>query len=116
MGDIGQVVTEKLDEFFPKLMDISFTRHLEEQFDKIEEQHLDWLSVLNEFYVPFKKNLDKAAKEMEHAKAETKPSEYICPECSKPMVYRFGKTADSLVAPTIQPVNTLVPVIKRVKW
>ena len=89
--DIGQVVTEKLNEFFPKLMDMSFTRHMEEQFDKIEEQHLDWLSVLNEFYAPFKENLEKATKDMEHAKAETKPSEYVCPECKKPMVYRFGR-------------------------
>ena len=89
--DIGQVVTEKLDDFFPKLMDISFTRHMEEQLDKIEEQHLDWLSVLNEFYGPFRENLEKATEKMKHAKAETKPSEYTCPECNKPMVYRFGK-------------------------
>jgi DNA topoisomerase-1 len=89
--DIGEVVTEKLDEFFPKIMDMAFTRYMEEQLDKIEEQHLDWLSVLNEFYAPFSKDLKKAVKEMEHAKAEIKPSEYTCPKCSKPLVYRFGK-------------------------
>ena len=89
--DIGEVVTEKLDEFFPKIMDMAFTRHMEEQLDKIEEQHLDWLSVLNEFYGPFKQNLEKAAEEMQHAKAETKPSEYSCPKCGKELVYRFGK-------------------------
>ena len=60
--DIGEVVTEKLDEFFPKIMDMAFTRYMEEQLDKIEEQHLDWLSVLNEFYGPFSKDLKKAAK------------------------------------------------------
>ncbi len=89
--DIGEVVTEKLDEFFPKVMDMKFTKHMEEQLDKIEEQHLDWVQVLNEFYEPFKQNLEKATEEMKHAKAETKPSEYQCPKCDKPMVYRFGK-------------------------
>lgn len=89
--DIGEVVTEKLDEFFPKIMDMAFTRYMEEQLDKIEEQHLDWVTVLNEFYGPFSKDLKTAGKEMEHAKAETKPSEYTCPKCSKPLVYRFGK-------------------------
>ncbi|MCD6174862.1 MAG: type I DNA topoisomerase [Planctomycetes bacterium] len=89
--DIGEVVTDKLDEFFPQVMDIAFTRHMEEQFDKIEEQHLDWVSVLNEFYGPFSKKLKEATEKMKHAKAETQPSNYTCPECQKPMVYRFGK-------------------------
>jgi DNA topoisomerase-1 len=89
--DIGEVVTDKLDEFFPQVMDIAFTRHMEEQLDKIEEQHLDWTSVLNEFYQPFSESLEKASEEMKHAKAETQPSEYTCPECKAPMVYRFGK-------------------------
>jgi DNA topoisomerase-1 len=90
--DLGEVVTDKLDEYFPRIMDISFTRHMEEQLDKIEEQHLDWLSVLNEFYGPFKENLERAAEQMKHARAEAKPSKYTCPDCGKPLVYRFGKS------------------------
>ncbi|MCP4711895.1 MAG: type I DNA topoisomerase, partial [Planctomycetes bacterium] len=89
--DMGMVVTDKLNEHFPRVMDLAFTSHMEEQLDKIEEQHLDWVQVLKEFYGPFKENLDKAHEEMKHAKAETQPSEYKCPECQQPMVYRFGK-------------------------
>jgi DNA topoisomerase-1 len=88
---VGEIVTDKLDEFFPQVMDITFTRHMEEQLDKIEEQHLDWVSVLKEFYEPFSKSLENAQKEMVHAKAETQPSEYKCPKCGEGMVYRFGK-------------------------
>lgn len=94
--ELGEVVTDKLNEYFPRIMDIAFTRHMEEQLDKIEEQHLDWLSVLNEFYGPFKENLEKAGEEMKHAKAETRPSEYTCPQCGKPLVYRFGKSGTFL--------------------
>ncbi len=89
--DLGEVVTDKLNEYFPNIMDIAFTRQVEEQLDKIEEQHLDWLSVLKKFYSSFKNNLDTAQREMKHAKAETTPSEYTCPKCSQPLVYRFGK-------------------------
>ena len=49
-SDLGEVVTDKLEEYFPKVMDLAFTRYMEEQLDKIEEQHLDWVSVLKEFY------------------------------------------------------------------
>ncbi len=89
--DLGEVVTDKLAEFFPKIMDVSFTRYMEEQFDKIEEQHIDWLGVLKEFYGPFEKNLATATSRMKHAKAETSPSEYKCPQCGSGLVYRFGK-------------------------
>lgn len=94
--DIGEVVTDKLSEFFPKVMDISFTSHMEAQLDKIEDQHLEWTGVLKEFYDPFEKNLTKAEEEMKHAKAETTPSDYECTECGKPMVYRFGKNGKFL--------------------
>jgi DNA topoisomerase-1 len=94
--DVADVVTDKLCEFFPHIMDIAFTRHMEDQLDKIEEQHIDWLGVLKEFYGPFKESLDKATEEMKHAKAETTPSEYKCTKCKKPMVYRFGKNGKFL--------------------
>lgn len=89
--DMGIVVTDKLNDHFPQVMDTAFTSHVEEQLDKIEEQHLNWVKVLQEFYGPFKDTLARAHEEMAHAKAETQPSDYQCPECSKPMVYRFGK-------------------------
>ncbi len=94
--DLGQVVTDKLSEYFPKIMDVAFTRYMEEQLDKIEEKHLDWLVVLREFYGPFKVSLETATEKMEHAKAELTPSEYKCPKCGKPMVYRFGKNGKFL--------------------
>ena len=94
--DLGQVVTDKLCEYFPKIMDVAFTRYMEDQLDKIEEKHLDWLGVLNEFYGPFSKNLDTAAETMKHAKAELTPSDYKCSKCGEPMVYRFGKNGKFL--------------------
>jgi len=94
--DLGEVVTDKLNEYFPKIMDISFTRYMEEQLDRIEEQHLDWLVVLKDFYGPFKENLDTATEQMKHAKAEVTPSEYSCPKCGKQLVYRFGKNGKFL--------------------
>jgi DNA topoisomerase-1 len=84
-------VTDKLNEFFPQIMDIAFTRQMEEQLDRIEEQHLDWVRVLKEFYGPFKANLATATAEMKHAKAESTPSEYTCPDCGKQLLYKFGK-------------------------
>lgn len=87
--DRGEVVTDKLVEHFPKVMDLKFTSYMEDELDKIEEAHLDWAHVLSEFYVPFKQALDAAQTEMEPVRAQ--PSEYTCPNCGKEMVYRLGK-------------------------
>ena len=89
--DLGMKVTDKLVEHFPRVMDLGFTAHMEDQLDRIEEADLDWIGVLTEFYGPFKESLDRAGTEMQHAKAESEPSEYACPECGKPMVYRWSK-------------------------
>jgi len=98
--DLGEVVTDKLNEYFPTIMDVAFTRFMEEQLDKIEEQHLDWQGVLKDFYGPFKQSLDKAQAQMKHAKAETTPSKYKCPDCDAPLVYRFGKNGKFLSCST----------------
>lgn len=98
--DLGEIVTDKLSDFFPRVLDIAFTRQLEEQLDKIEENKANWVDVLKEFYGPFKKNLEKAAEGMKHAKAETTPSEYTCPQCEAPLVYRFGKNGKFLSCST----------------
>ena len=113
--DIGEVVTEKLSEFFPKIMDIAFTRYMEEQLDKIEEQHLDWLGVLKDFYGPFKESLEKAQAEMKHAKAEVTPSEYECPKCGKQLVYRFGKNGKFLSCSTYPDCTFACPCDKEGK-
>lgn len=85
----GEMVTDRLVDHFPQIMDYKFTSYMEEELDKIEDANLDWVHVLNEFYEPFRISLDKARSGMERAKPE--PSTYSCPTCGKMMVYRVGK-------------------------
>jgi DNA topoisomerase-1 len=87
---LGEVVTDKLVKHFPRLMDVKFTSHMEDELDKIEDAHLDWVHVLQEFYDPFKDLLAHAREEMEAARSQ--PSEYECPSCGAPMVYRWSKS------------------------
>ncbi len=87
---LGEVVTDKLVKHFPKIMDVKFTSHMEDELDKIEDAHLDWVAVLNEFYDPFRNLLSNAGDEMEPARSQ--PSDYACPTCGAEMVYRWSKT------------------------
>jgi len=90
-SDLGEVVTDKLIEAFPRIMDLGYTRQMEAELDKIEEEHLDWIDMLERFYGPFKENLEHAMENLQHAKAEVQPSDYLCPRDGAELVYRFGK-------------------------
>ncbi len=87
---LGEVVTDKLVQHFPKIMDVGFTSFMETELDKIEEAHLDWVKVLHEFYDPFRELMSRAGDEMEPARSQ--PSDHKCPTCSGPMVYRWSGT------------------------
>jgi len=89
--DLGMVVTDKLLEGFPNLMDVSYTRDMEAELDKIAEQHVDWRDMLHRFYGNFSEALEHALETMTHAKAETEPARYACPKCGSRTAYRFGK-------------------------
>lgn len=87
---LGELVTDKLVQHFPKVMDVKFTSFMEDELDKIEDAHLDWVRVLHEFYDPFRELLSKASDEMELAGGQ--PSDHACPACESPMVYRWSRT------------------------
>jgi DNA topoisomerase-1 len=91
--DLGEVVTDKLIEAFPDIMEVGYTRELENELDKIESDNLDWVEVLRRFYGPFKTQLGTALETLTHAKAEVQPApkEYRCEKCDADLVYRFGK-------------------------
>jgi len=92
--DLGEVVTDKLIEAFPNIMEVGYTRDLEEKLDQIEEEHADWVQTLHDFYGPFAETLERAHENLTHAKAETQPApkEYRCEDCGADLVYRFGKS------------------------
>jgi len=86
---LGSIVTDKLIQVFPDIMDVQFTAEMELKLDKIEEQHLNWIELLKGFYGPFHKDVESALDKLEHAGGT--PSPYTCGKCGKPMVYRISK-------------------------
>jgi DNA topoisomerase-1 len=111
--DLGEVVTDKLIEAFPRLMDVGYTREMESELDQIEEEHLDWIDMLERFYGRFKESLERAHDELQHAKAEIQPSPYDCPDCGRTLVYRFGKNGRFLSCSTYPDCKFACPVDRR---
>ena len=88
--EIGFIVIDLLKENFSKIVDIKFTSYMEEDLDRIADGKQDWLTVLKEFYKPFKENLDKKYEEVEKKKLEEK-TDKKCSECGKDMIIKLGR-------------------------
>ena len=110
--DLGEVVTGKLIEAFPRIMDLGYTREMEMQLDRIEEEHLDWIDMLSKFYTRFRENLERAEEGLQHAKAEfvPAPKEYRCKKCGSDLVYRFGKNGRFLSCSTYPECDYACPI------
>jgi DNA topoisomerase I len=76
--DVGAVVTDKLIEHFPEVVDVNFTARMEEELDEIAEGELPWTQVLHEFNGPFERALEKAEDAFERYSEEL---DELCPLC-----------------------------------
>ncbi|MEK7151380.1 MAG: type I DNA topoisomerase [Patescibacteria group bacterium] len=94
--EIGFLVNDMLVENFPQIVDINFTSHIEEEFDDIAEGKIKWVPVIEEFYLPFKKNLDEKSASVDKLVEE---STTPCPHCSKMMIIKFGRSGKFLACP-----------------
>jgi len=78
--DLGEVVTDLLVEHFPEIVDYDFTARMEEELDDIAEGKMGWVQVLDEFYGPFERLIEKKHDEIERP---TEELDELCPQCPK---------------------------------
>ncbi len=90
---LGMMLVEKLlSPAFDDILDVNYTRELEEDLDKIEEGSSNYEKTLASFYKKFVKDLKRAEKEMLNLKEGYPPDPAIdCDKCGKPMVIKAGK-------------------------
>jgi DNA topoisomerase-1 len=87
--DLGLVVTDFLKQYFDDIMDYGFTARIEEEFDEVAEGKIKWNKMIDEFYLPFKKDVDKTIETAERAHGERELG--LDPETGKKVVARMGR-------------------------
>jgi DNA topoisomerase-1 len=87
--DIGMVVTDFLQQYFPQIMDYNFTASVEEEFDRIAEGEMDWRKMLKDFYRPFHQEVEKTSETSERASGERLLG--VDPNTGKNVYARIGR-------------------------
>ncbi len=68
--DLGLVVTDFLKQHFDDIMDYHFTARIEEEFDEVAQGKMVWSKMIDDFYIPFKKDVDDTIENAERIKGE----------------------------------------------
>ena len=88
---LGRLVTELLSASFDGIIQVAYTRDLEERLDRIEEGQADYQGTVGSFYEKFRTDLEQAAKSMPDVKTKGLPSDETCDKCEAPMIVKVGK-------------------------
>ena len=106
--EIGIIVNRLLVEYFPEIMDVSFTARMEENLDEIALGKRNWDEVLDNFYRPFEKTLNIAYEKMGKIKPEV--TQETCPKCGSTMVIRIGRFGKFLACSSFPRCRYTVPL------
>ncbi|HUR10932.1 MAG TPA: type I DNA topoisomerase [Flavitalea sp.] len=87
--DLGLVVTDFLKQYFDNVMDYGFTARIEEEFDEVAAGKMKWHEMIDDFYHPFKKDVENTIETAERIKGERELG--LDPQSGKKVFARMGR-------------------------
>jgi DNA topoisomerase-1 len=89
--ELGVLVNDLLNQHFGDIINIQFTAGMEDELDDIVKKNRNWASVVQDFYTPFDKDLEKAFEQVERVKLPVELTDETCPKCGKPLAVKLGR-------------------------
>ncbi|WP_085508251.1 type I DNA topoisomerase [Thalassobacillus devorans] len=112
--ELGSIVHESIEEYFPEIIDVDFTAKMEEDLDAVEEGNVEWVKIIKDFYTGFEPRLEKAEKEMEKVEIKDEPAGVDCEKCGHEMVYKMGRYGKFLACSNFPDCRNTKPILKKV--
>ncbi len=96
-SELGFIVNDLLVANFPEIFDVEFTARMEDNLDRVETADLNAVSVLSDFYGPFRNKLTTAEEHMLSVKGVGIATELTCPQCKENRLHiKVGKNGHFL--------------------
>ena len=88
--ELGTLVNDVLVQQFGDIVDLDFTALLEDKLDEVAQGERQWVPVVQEFYEPLNRDLERANTEVERIKPAEVPTDEVCSQ-GHPMVIKEGR-------------------------
>lgn len=112
--ELGMTTIELLTQYFPNLIDVPFSAHMENELDAISEHKTKKETVLKEFYGPFEKELEIADREIPVKPQEVIVSDVKCEKCGRMMVVKTGRHGKFLACPGFPECRNTKPYYEKI--
>ena len=111
--ELGMIVSELLEDYFPDILDINFTAEMEKRLDLIGEGDSEWKELISNFYGPFEEMLKIAEKDME-ALDLVEESDEVCKVCSAIMLIKHGRYGKFLACSNYPECTHTEPILNKI--
>lgn len=112
--ELGFVVTQMMKENFKDIVDVRFTAGMEEKLDLVRDGEQEWVRVIEDFYGPFKADLELAEKTVEKVRIPDEVSDVPCEKCGAMMVYKMGRFGKFLACPNFPECRNTKAIVEKV--
>lgn len=112
--ELGEIVLDQLNDYFPEIIDVDFTKGMEDDLDAIEDGKENWVNIIGQFYQGFHPRLEKAEKEMEEIEIKDEPAGIDCEKCGHELVYKMGRYGKFLACSNFPECRNTKPILKKV--
>ncbi|GEO46110.1 type I DNA topoisomerase [Companilactobacillus kimchii] len=112
--ELGEIVDNLIQSYFPDIVNIDFTANLEDELDNIEEGKEDWVKVVDRYYKPFAKELESAEDKIEKVQIKDEPAGMDCDICGAPMVIKMGRYGKFYACSRFPDCRNTKPIVKEI--
>ncbi len=109
--ELGKLTNQLISQFFPDITSVEFTAKMEELLDKVEEEKLDWVKILKDFFSQFIPTVKHAQEKMSNMKnALDEQTDEVCEKCGRNMVKKLGRYGYFLACPGFPECKNSKPI------
>jgi DNA topoisomerase I len=112
--ELGLLVSDLVVQYFPQIVDTSFTSNMEDELDFIANGERTMAPVLAGFYSPFEVSVQRAETEMEKVSLEPELAGEDCEKCGRPMYIKLGRFGRFIACSGFPECRNAKPLLQRI--
>ncbi|MDY4127271.1 type I DNA topoisomerase [Peptostreptococcus anaerobius] len=110
--ELGEIVTEILEDNFEMLTDVDFTAKLETLLDEVEDGEVQWKKVIQEAYEPLESSIKTALENIEKVNMDIEVDEK-CELCGSNMVIKHGRFGKFMACKNYPECKFTKPIVEK---
>ena len=111
--ELGNIVTNILEENFEMLTDIEFTAKLEDRLDEVADGDLNWKDVVKEAYMPLESSIKEALENIEKINMDIETDEK-CELCGANMLIKHGRFGKFMACKNYPECKNTKPIVDKI--